>query len=885
MGTAHTRRTSVTFDPRFARAGESSTVIVNGLDGSARFTILTPALVRLEWQPHGHAFEDRPSFAVIRRDMPTPEFAVERGTIDSPSMVVITTASLRLAYDPAHEAGSSRFSAGNLTIERSAADADGPSGWPFVWKPGQASEGNLGGTVRTLDGVSGDTPLPGGLLSRDGWSLVDDSHTPVFETVKAYDGHERAWPTARWHMHAEHSCDSCGTVVKDAGAKHAQVGSHHDEAHAEGGAASPIDWYFFGHGRDYAGALADFAKLSGEIPVPPRYALGVWWSRYWAYSDEELKDLVGQFDAHDVPLDVLVIDMDWHLDGWTGYSWNPAYFADPEAFLGWCHDEKLRTTLNLHPADGVGKHERAFHEFAHAMGMNTFHVYRVPFDCADAKFVDLYFELLHHPIEAQGIDFWWMDWQQGTNTSVPGLDPLPWLNHLHWADMEHGPRSSEHRPLVFSRWGGLGNHRYQVGFSGDTYNDWESLAFQPRFTATAGNVGYAWWSHDIGGHQPGPVEPELYVRWIQFGITSPILRTHASKNPEAERRIWAFPEAYFAAARDAFKLRTRLIPYLYSAAHQAHQTTLPLLRPMYLHWPMLDEAYEHADQYLLGESLLCAPVLAPADAETGLASTAVWLPPGEWVHWFTGRVWSGAGQADGRLVCQSQLDVFPMFLRAGGAVALAPAVKRSSDITGQALTLRVARASAGDSVTSTLIEDDTISPAYLRGAIATTSIVVGTSNDGLTMTIDILPAVGEYAGQPAQRVWTIELMGAGEVESVEINGETLACVELASLLDTQVFDSQVSLGAADPQPVGWAVDPGRGVVVMRSRAVGLRDLTKVKVVTKAPVIAERAGEQAAHQGAQPTPALGGLGGVTGESRSESLRHESPNASPRRPKGL
>ncbi|MGP1347830.1 MAG: TIM-barrel domain-containing protein [Phycisphaerales bacterium] len=875
---AHALRTSATFSTERAAPNPDATITLDLNEARARFTILTPALIRIEWQPDAHDFESRPSFFAINRNLPAPEFHAERHapTNTHAAGITITTASLRLTYRPT--LADTRFSESNLLIERIEPDVADPARWPFAWKPGTPATGNLGGTVRTLDGVSGATELPAGLLSKDGWSLVDDSDTPVFDNITAHDGHPRAWPTARWHMHAEHACTTCGTITNNAAPRHATVPttanpSDHARQH-------PIDWYFFAHGRDYPAALADFARLSGNIPVPPRYALGVWWSRYWAYSDTELKNLVAEFNQHQVPLDVLVIDMDWHLDGWTGYTWNPEYFPEPEAFLDWCHQNNLRTTLNLHPADGVGKHERAFHEFARAMGQNTFHVYRVPFDCTDPKFIDLYFELLHHPIEAQGIDFWWMDWQQGTATTIPGLDPLPWLNHLHWGDMEHGPRSDEHRPLIFSRWGGLGNHRYQIGFSGDTYNDWESLAFQPRFTATAGNVGYAWWSHDIGGHQPGPVEPELYVRWIQFAITSPILRTHASKNPKAERRIWSFPQDHFNAARQAFLLRTRLIPYLYSAAHQTHDTTLPLCRPLYLEWPTLDAAYEHPDQYLLGDALLCAPVLEPAEPTTGIAETTAWLPPGQWTHWFTGRAYEGPGH----IVCRSTLDQFPLFIRAGSAITLATdaaPVLRSSDITGEQLTLRIARPAPGESRTTTLIEDDTLSPAYLQGHRATTDITVTASADGRTTTIEIAPTHGTHDRQPTQRCWTIELLAAAETTAVRPNDRDLPQTETQSQAQAQFRVQPRSITIPETHepsnanhPTGWSIDPSRGILHMRLSTSALRDLSRIQISHTADAQTERAAED------RPTTNRQSL-----STSIEPKKPAAPNASPRRPRGL
>ena len=210
-----------------------------------------------------------------------------------------------------------------------------------------------------------------------------------------------------------------------------------------------------------------------------------------------------------------------------------------------------------------------------------------------------------------GVDFWWMDWQQGQKTALPGLDPLPWINHLHWRDMATNPERAGRRPLIFSRFGGIGAGRYCIGFSGDTHSVWESLQFQPYFTATAANVLYGYWSHDIGGHMPGEIDPELYTRWLQFGIFSPVVRTHTTKNPKAERRVWGYPDPYGKIMAEALRLRYEMVPYIYSEARAAYDTGLSLCRPLYYDWPEHDEAYRARDQYLFGRELLVAPVLQP----------------------------------------------------------------------------------------------------------------------------------------------------------------------------------------------------------------------------------------------------------------------------------
>ena len=198
---------------------------------------------------------------------------------------------------------------------------------------------------------------------------------------------------------------------------------------------------------------------------------------------------------------------------------------------------------------------------------------------------------------------------KGSPARYPGLNPLPWLNHLHFQDAARRGK----RPLLYSRYGGLGGHRYPIGFSGDTLARWELLGFLPYFTATAANVGFGWWSHDIGGHI-GVDEPELYARWVQFGALSPCLRLHATKDAAAERRPWAFPSAVAVAAQQAFHLRYQLIPYLYTMARVAAETGVALCRPMYYAYPEAEDAYLGRQQYFLGDDLIAAPHYAALSA-------------------------------------------------------------------------------------------------------------------------------------------------------------------------------------------------------------------------------------------------------------------------------
>jgi alpha-glucosidase (family GH31 glycosyl hydrolase) len=525
-----------------------------------------------------------------------------------------------------------------------------------------------------------------------------------------------------------------------------------------------LDLYFFGYGHDYGGCLRDFYVVAGRPSLLPRWALGNWWSRFYSYTQTELTELMTEFEANGVPLSVCIVDMDWHItdtgnesSGWTGYTWNRALFPDPQGFIRWLHARGLKTALNLHPADGVHAHEAQYEQMTNALGLDPASQEPIAFDIGDPEFMRAYFELLHHPHEADGVDFWWIDWQQGTRSKVEGLDPLWFLNHLHFHDLG---RAAGKRPFIFSRWGGLGNHRYPIGFSGDTLVTWEALAFQPHFTATASNVGYGWWSHDIGGHMGGVEDDELYTRWVQFGTFSPILRLHSTKNAFQERRPWRRGREAAQAASEAMRLRHRLIPYLYSMAWRDHTRAAPLIQPMYYSHPERNEAYQCGQQYWFGSELIAAPFTTPAEADTRLSKQTVWLPPGTWFDFFSGeRVTSNGWRA-----AYGGLADIPVYARAGAIVPLGPA---TGVAVPAALTIHIF---PGADNRFELYEDDGETQAYTQGRYALTAFAQEQRGDELRFTIS--PALGDVSALPAQREYQLVVYGLAEPSNVavEING-------------------------------------------------------------------------------------------------------------------
>lgn len=668
--------------------------------GKARFSVLTPNCIRIESAGADGKFVDLPSLFALNRDARFGDFKLEQ----SAQITTIDTGAMRLKYTPDGQP----LSAKNL----SAQIKDGQS-----WTPGAPNAGNLGGTLRTLDGVRGPVAVEPGLLSRDGWALVDNSRDPLL----AND-----WVQARPQ-----------------------------------GAGN--DWYLFGYGHDYRAALKSLTTVSGKVPLPRKNLLGTWYSRYWPISSKEYREFAGEYEQHDFPLDNMVLDMDWHRQGWTGWSWNHDLIPDPENLISDLHKQGLEVTLNLHPADGVAASEDQYKPFMAALGLPA-DGQTAPFDAADKKQVNALETQVLDPLTKTGVDFWWLDWQQYPATrGIPELTNLWWLNDVLFRYTQQGGR----RGVSFSRWAGWGDQRHPIHFSGDASSDWSALAFQVPFTATSGNVGCFFWTHDIGGHNGGRNE-ESYARWCQFGALSAALRSHSSRDANTDRRPWKYPKWGEDSMRRSFHLRSELFPYIYSSAAQSTRDSVPLLRPMYFDNPNAEAAYHNGQEYLLGDNLLVAPIVSPGVGPNRVAHQAVWFPAGsDWFNTFTGEKQGGGTNA----LCASDINEFPLFARGGVPISMQPYTDRMTSAKISTLRMRAFPGAPGQSGRSELYEDDGQSDAYKTGAFAVTPLRY--TRSGNRIEIAVGATKGKFDGQVPTRAVQIELPATARAQNAMLDGKAV----------------------------------------------------------------------------------------------------------------
>lgn len=574
--------------------------VVKGKD--YRISVITDRLFRIELK----AFTDSATQTVLCRNFGAPTFEVVK---QGKGGVSIKTKDVLFNFDSVLAA----VTATDLKTGKKLSDGH-----------------NLKGTIRTLDFRLGKVKLEDGIMAKDGVSVVDDTKSFLL--------------------------NEDGTLSR-----------------REKGSG---DFYVFCYGNDYESCLKDFFSLTGYPPLLPKYALTNWWSRYYPYSEKTYLALMDKFKERKIPIGVATVDMDWHIvkdvpkeykasnplqgAGWTGYTWNEKLFPDYKRFLKELHSRGMAVTLNIHPRDGVRAFEKMYPEMAKANGINPDTKQTVEFNMSDPKFITSYFDILHHPYEKDGVNFWWIDWQQGKKSSVKGLDPLWLLNHYHFLDsVKNGDG------LILSRYAGLGSHRYPLGFSGDCIIAWKSLKFQPYFTVNATNVGYTWWSHDIGGHVLGKGRDELYLRWLQFGVFSPINRLHSSSGEFTGKEPWLYRKDIDEIAEDFLRLRQKMLPYLYTANKLTHLKGEPLMTPLYYKHSE-KAAYKIKNEYYFGSELLVCPITSKIKRYFNRAGAKVYFPEGEWYDFFTGEKYVGKKT----MKVWRKLDTVPVFAKAGAIVPM-----------------------------------------------------------------------------------------------------------------------------------------------------------------------------------------------------------------------
>jgi len=721
--------------------------------GQARFSLITPNLVRLEHSKDG-MFEDRPTIRAINLSQPIKFRLIKREN----TWVVLEGEHIQIRYLP----GDVPFSADNLIVSWNAGEMEGE------WRPGDVDFNNLGGMFTSLDhadrGIIATGVHPAGLNHEDRrgelnlWPVWWNS----LQLLAKKQGRDVSWYTPEYIIkyHFEELPEELKKQIKDRLSFPPGILSRSGYFvlnESEGAIFDPKtqwinpppsgnyqNWFFFAYGKDHFLGLRNFVSLCGRIPLIPRWAFGSWYSVYQNLRDEDYKEIVEQYRKNKIPLDVLVIDMDWHINGWYGWDWNKTDFPDPERFIQWVHDQGLKITLNIH-CERMDITDSHFAPFCQEMDIdhNQFIEEKKSayvFDFTQRELAEAFFKIMLVPNEKIGVDFWWTDvWENRTEKA--GVNEVLWTNHLFHTHIE---RDLNKRGLVLSRYAGIGSHRYPVFFSGDAASQWEILEHEIDVSARGGNVGATYISHDLGGFKgavPGEklsiIDPELYIRWMQFGALTPIMRIHSD---HGVREPWNYGGKVLEIVQQAYQLHVSLVPYFYHLARRAYDEGIPIISPLYLYYPNDEEAYNHPSQYMIGEKILVAPVCKPGNIRS------VYLPSGRYYSLADNKIYNGPMN----LNMYVHLDKIPIFIKEGSLLPRQKFVERSGASVPEPLVLDI-YPGADDQLN--LYEDDGESLEYRAGKFSRLPITL--KNEDKKIILSVEPIEGSYKNMSTQRSFEI----------------------------------------------------------------------------------------------------------------------------------
>lgn len=603
-----------------------------------RFTVLSERLIRIEYS-NNQNFVDEPTTLVINRNFPKPKFKIK----EDRNYLEITTSYFRLYYSKGKKLNNSQ----NFRVEILNTDN--------IWYYNRVEAKNYPTSKMIEDGKVINSKS---LYSIDGYVTIDDSKNKIVNP----DG-----------------------TLKD---------NYAD-----------IDTYLFVYLNDFELCLKDYFKLTGAPGLIPRYALGNWWNRNTDYDDQSLKQLVDNFNINKIPLSIVLLDKDWHLRTYegkkhlkTGFTFNKEKFKAPFEMISYLHSKGIRVGLSVNPTEGLYQFDEYYEQAIKYIEPDAKGV--IPYNVLEPKWVDIYLKLFIHPLDALGVDFYFLDTYDKNNQLTDYL-----LKHYQYYDMT---RNYKRRPMILGYNNNIAQHRYPVLYAGKTVVDWESLKQIPLYNANAANMGISWWSHDIGGYFKGIEDNELYIRYVQLGTFSPILKFGADAGKYYKREPWRWSLKTLNIVTDYLQLRHKLIPYLYSEAYKYTKDGTPLIKPLYYKSKEMYDDLVYSNEYYFGSQLFVTPITQKKDHIMNRVVHRFYIPEGIWYDFFTGKKFPG----NHNYVSFFKDQHYPVFAKAGSIIPMG--VNENINDTTPPKDMEI-HFFPGVSNEYLLYEDDGLSDLYKKG--------------------------------------------------------------------------------------------------------------------------------------------------------------------------
>ena len=764
-----------TLQAEWVSIGAVDSITVNGsvvttYSGPARLqvTVLTPDLFHVRLVRSDVA-SSTTSWAVVKRNWPATRTSVSES---SSSIVIATTAcSLIIARNPIRITFAD--STGNVINrdEQSKGIAwNGPE--VRVWKTMPENEfyygfGEKSGRMEKKFShmTMWNSDIPGYLADTD----------PLYESIPFFYGirEGRAY----------------GILLDNSHWSSFDMGKEARDQYSFGAESGELSYYFFS-GPTPRTILSRLTELVGRMPLPPRWSLGYQQCR-WSYSPaQRVRDIASGFRTRRIPCDVIYLDIDY-MQGYRIFTWNHDNFPDPKRMIEDLGRQGFKIAVIVDP--GI-KTDSGYHAYRSGLQGNHF-VRRSdgslftgnvwPGECAFPDFADssarAWWGRQFAGLIDDGVRGWWNDMNEPSVFGVPSKTIE--LSAIHMNNGKPHPHEEIHnvygslmtratyegvlalrpeeRPFILTRAAYTGGHRFSAAWTGDNVASWEHLRLAIPMCLNLSISGQPFVGTDIGGFIGWP-GGELFSRWLQLGVFTPLMRAHSVIN-EANKEPWAYGDPYTNINRSTIELRYRLLPYIYTAMYHASVTGIPPMRPLVFDYPSDREVQWNETEFLFGPDLLVAPVIT-----AGATSRRVRLPSGHWYDFWTDSSYVGNAYAQ----VQAPLDRIPIFVRAGSVIPSQQVVQYTDEAPIDPLTLSVYPFPAGTdtSFSTEYYEDDGISFAYTMGAYCRREIRC-TQRDRSTI-LRVSESDGSYI--PGQRSLVMRFIGQAEEPSdIMLNGKTL----------------------------------------------------------------------------------------------------------------
>ena len=571
--------------------------------------------------------------------------------------------------------------------------------------------------------------------------------------------------------------------------------------------------YYFIYGNDMNDALAGFRQLTGQAPMFPKSAFGLWVSKERYKSFDELTSVVKEYRSRNIPLDNIVQDWQyWGTDNkqWNSMRFHPDNFSNPKEVIDRLHNEfNVKITISIWP--GVGSETEIYREMETAgtlFDVPTWAGYKV-IDIYNPQAQQIYWNQLYKGLYTKGIDSWWMDatepsfrdglyqHKQEEWTKEAGMTYIgPFHRYLNTYSLvlsevmyrnlrEH----SNKRASILTRSAFAGQQKYATStWSGDIYASWDVLRKQIPAGLNLCMTGIPYWTTDIGGFRviskeksdkgtgelsdyidqsdqsddggytqglKDPAYLELYTRWFQYGTFNPMFRIHGTEIP---REIWHFGEPgtpYYDAQIEMINLRYSLLSYIYSNAWQVTSVGATMMKALVMDFTDDSKVHNNAEGFMFGDALLVYPVLRPmfydhdGAIENPNTQVSVYLPSHDGKYWFDLNA-NRYYPAGTEISYNAPLDILPLFAKGGSIVPRNKPVQYANADNCREIELFIY---PGSDAQFTLYEDDNETYDYEKGLFSTINIAWNDTKKKLC----ISPADGKLDGLD-ERVFIVRLV-------------------------------------------------------------------------------------------------------------------------------